>query len=247
MESTVMNYNEPDYQKYYQIGVSMLGDIRLKKLKFVHKMEKFKGKNAHKVEDKEEIKDSLLKTFIAPEEMHEDANNVIDSINITQQLLAASYSLLKLQLDAVNSSKSDDESPEYFWFAFYFEDTVSRISTLNDLLWNFVNYYYDYNKKENSSMIKKVRKALEQDDYTVLVDLLDDNEYETKTIRNHFIHNTKPFLYKGSTTVKDGIIAVGQGTREFNFDKDMYKIDDDIKFLSKKYQDIINELKLETL
>lgn len=179
--------------------------------------------------------------------MREDENNVIDSINLTQQLLAASYSLLKIQLDEVELSKEKGEDPNYFWFVFYFEDTVNRIFTLNDLLWNLVNYYYDYNEKENNSLKGNIRKRLKNDNLNTLMDLLDLYDFKTNVIRNSSIHNSKPFLFKEMVTVKNGAIAVGQGKREFDLDEDMPKLKGDIKYLSGKYKKFIEELKLEVL
>lgn len=244
MECTLMNYNESDYQKYYQECIDLLGDIRLKRLKFEHKLENTRIGMGIPIDN---INDSLIEAFISPQQIREDENNVIDSINMTQQLLAASFSLLKLQLDEVESSKDKGEDPNYFWFVFYFEDTINRIFTLNDLLWNFANYYFDYNEKENMYLKRNVRNVLKSDNLNTLVDLLDLYDFKTNIIRNSSVHNTKPFLFKGNTTVKDGVIAIGQGKREFDLDKDMPKLEDDIKYLSGKYQKFIKELKLEIL
>lgn len=242
-----MNYNESDYQKYYRECIDLLGEIRLKKLKFEHKLETpniGEGTSIDKIED---ASDSLIGTFMSPVQMREDENNVIDSINLTQQLLAASYSLLKIQLDEVELSKEKGGDPNYFWFVFYFEDTVNRIFTLNDLLWNFVNYYYDYNEKENNFLKGNVRKRLKRDNLNTLMDLLDLYDFKTNVIRNSSIHNSKPFLFKGMVTFKDGMIAVGQGSREFDLDKDMPKLEADIKYISDKYKKFIKDLKLEVL
>lgn len=247
MECTLMSYNESNYQKYYQECIDLLGGIRLKKLKFEHKLENTKIGDGIPVDSIEDINDSLMGAFIVPQQMREDENNIIDSINLTQQLLAASYSLLKIQLDEVELSKEQDGGPNYFWFVFYFEDTVNRIFTLNDLLWNFVNYYYDYNEKENNFLKGNVRKRLKKDNLNTLMDLLNLYDFKTNVIRNSSIHNSKPFLFKGMVTVKDGMIAVGQGSREFDLDKDMPKLEADIKYLSSKYKRFIEELKLEVL
>lgn len=242
-----MSYNELDYQKYYQECIDLLGDIRLKKLKFKHKLENTKMGDGIPIDSIGDINDSLIGAFIAPQQMREDENNVIDSINLTQQLLAASYSLLKIQLEEVELSKEKGEDPNYFWFVFYFEDTVNRIFTLNDLLWNLVNYYYDYNEKENNSLKGNIRKRLKNDNLNTLMDLLDLYDFKTNVIRNSSIHNSKPFLFKEMVTVKNGAIAVGQGKREFDLDKDMPKLKGDIKYLSGKYKKFIEELKLEIL
>lgn len=242
-----MNYNESYYKKYYRECIDLLGEIRLKKLKFEHKLENTKIGDGIPVDSIEDINDSLIGAFIAPQQMREDENNVIDSINLTQQLLAASYSLLKIQLEEIELSKEKDEGSNYFWFIFYFEDTVNRIFTLNDLLWTFVNYYHDYNEKENNSLKGNVRKRLKRDNLNTLMNLLDLYDFKTNVIRNSSIHNSKPFLFKGNTTVKDGMIAIGQGKREFDLDKDMPKLEDDIKYLSGKYKKFIKELKLEVL
>lgn len=247
MECTLMNYNELDYQKYYSECIDLLGDIRLKRLKFEHKLVNTKIGDGIPIDKIENINDSLMGAFISPQQLREDENNVIDSINLTQQLLAASYALLKMQLEDVELSIEKGEDPNYFWFVFYFEDTVNRIFTLNDLLWNLVNYYYDYNEKENNSLKGNVRKRLKNDNLNTLMDLLDLYDFKTNVIRNSSIHNSKPFLFKGNTTVKDGMIAIGQGKREFDLDKDMPKLEDDIKYLSGKYKKFIKELKLEVL
>lgn len=242
-----MSYNESDYQKYYQECIDLLGDIRLKKLKFEHKLENTKIGDGIPIGSIDDINDSLIGAFIGPQRMREDENNVIDSINLTQQLLAASYSLLKIQLDEVELSKEQDGGPNYFWFVFYFEDTVNRIFTLNDLMWNFVNYCYGYNEKENNLLKRNIKKRLKKDNLNTLIDLLDLYDFKTNVIRNSSIHNSKPFLFKGMITVKDGMIAVGQGSREFDLDKDMPKLEADIKYLSSKYKRFIEELKLEVL
>lgn len=242
-----MNYNELDYQKYYRECIDLLGDIRLKRLKFEHKLETPNIGEGASIDKMEDFSDSMIGAFMSPLQMREDENNVIDSINLTQQLLAASYSLLKIQLDEVELSKEKGEDPNYFWFVFYFEDTVNRIFTLNDLLWNLVNYYYDYNEKENNSLKGNIRKRLKNDNLNTLMDLLDLYDFKTNVIRNSSIHNSKPFLFKEMVTVKNGAIAVGQGKREFDLDKDMPKLKGDIKYLSGKYKKFIEELKLEIL
>lgn len=229
MNITVMNYNDSDYIIYYEKAVEMLGDIRLQRIKFKHELVDYKGHKVFKVEN-DGINDLFFQGMFAPEGVYENTNNVIDSINITQEMLAASYSLLKIQLDEINSSKANGEEPNYFWFILYFEDTVNRISTLNDLLWNFINYFNGYDIPENHKMRDKVRKKLKEDDHNDLKALLTKNGFETNDIRNHSIHNTKPFLYKGATTVKDELIAIGQGTRKFNLDEDIVKIDIPITF-----------------
>lgn len=247
MECTLMNYNESDYQKYYQECIDLLGNIRLERLKFEHKMENTKIGDGIPINSMSDITDSLIGAFISTQKVREEENNVIDSINTTQQLLAASFSLLKIQLDEVESSKEKGENPNYFWFVFYFEDTINRIFTLNDLLWNFLNYYLDYNKKEDMYLKRNIRKSLKDDNLNTLVDLLDLYDFKTNIIRNSSIHNTKPFLFKGSITVKDGVIAVGPGKREFDFEKDMPKLESDIIYIGSKYKRLIGELKLEVL
>lgn len=241
-----MNYNESDYQKYYQECVDLLGEIRLKELNFEHKPENTNLGIGILVD---EINDSFINSIIAPKQVFEKVNNVMSSIKLTQEMLAASYSLLKLQLEEVELLKEKDEDPNYFWFIFYFEDSVNRIFTLDDLLWSFVNYYCDYNEKDSFSLKRTINKRLNnnKEENKLLKEILNMNDFKTKAIRNSSIHNSKPFFYTGQITVKDGLIGVGKGNREFELEDDMPKLEHDIKYISSKYKMFIEVLNLEVV
>lgn len=195
-------------------------------------------------EDPESSIENLFRQTIVPDAVYWNLNNLISSINLTIEFLISSYSLLQMEYDGIQSSKEDN--PNMYWYIFHYENTIARISTLNDLLINLTNYALELNYKEDQHLRKNVLSSLKQKN-NQLKSIIKRGGFQTKSIRNDSFHNTKPFYYKDSIEIKDGLIAVGQGDRNFNLIDDFPKIDADIQYLKQKYLDAVPQLSLKFL
>ncbi|MFC3418313.1 Cthe_2314 family HEPN domain-containing protein [Salinicoccus hispanicus] len=170
-----------------------------------------------------------------------DVNPVIQSINITINNLFASYSLTDYQKYLL--SKTPKENKDYYWYLYHLDRLASDISTLKDLQLILINRVNELQYDERYIRREFFKKCKLEP----LRNIIFDHKFRTSEIRNDFTHSVKPFVFQNEIITQGGILALGQGDRKLDMDRDHWKIDYDFLLILDRMDKLIDHLRLSRL
>ena len=121
-------------------------------------------------------------------------NNKVESIKI-------SYALARHYFD---KGIPDDE-----WYCFFMEDLYSKVQSMGDTLYLFINEFYEFGIEEGLGFVKKVLNKLKTTNPS-LYDFLnnshkDENYIKASNFRNNIIHGISPNEIKDEIVIQRNV------------------------------------------